>query len=218
MLLRTNEVGLQELVERFVTAQLAGDRAGVLAIVADARRRGIGVREVQIRVIAEAQREIGRLWEINRVSIAQEHLATALAHLALARLYEPVASAPRRPTVLLACVQGEHHDFGPRIAADVLDGAGYDVRFLGADVPTGSLADLAERTRPDVICLSATMLFHLPALRAAVAAIRAKLPDAPILVGGRAIEQAGAPPGTERAGVTADDLLAAIERTTREAA
>lgn len=202
---------MTHLVDRFVAAQLAGDRAGVLAVVTEARAGGLAVLELQIRVIAAAQREIGRLWELNRVSIAQEHLATALAHLALARLYEPAAPAPRRPVVLLACVEGEHHDFGPRIAADVLDAAGWDVRFLGANVPTASLAQLAGRLRPDAICLSATMLFHLPALRAAVAAIREELADVRVLVGGRAVEQAGsAPAGAERAGVTAEDLLAAL--------
>jgi MerR family transcriptional regulator, light-induced transcriptional regulator len=78
----------EPLKNSFLSAQLAGKRAEAVRIVTDALDQGVPAREVQLRVIAEAQREIGRLWELNQVTIAQEHLATAIAHLALTRLYD----------------------------------------------------------------------------------------------------------------------------------
>ncbi len=36
-------------------------------------------------VIQKTQREIGRLWQENRITIADEHVATAISQLALAR-------------------------------------------------------------------------------------------------------------------------------------
>jgi methanogenic corrinoid protein MtbC1 len=197
-----------------VEAQLAGDRGGAVALVLDARAAGVSDRDLQLGVIAAAQEEIGRRWERNVVSIAQEHLATAIAQLALARLYAGRGpAAPSGALVLLACVEGEQHDFGPRIAADVLEAEGHDVRFLGANVPTGSLVELARALQPTVICLSATMVHHLPALRHAVAELSGAVPSARLLVGGLAVEQAGhAPAGAERAGVSAVDLAEAIRR------
>ena len=196
----------------FMSAQLAGDRTRALRVINEASRSGMAPRELQLSVIAAAQREIGRLWELNQVSIAQEHLATAIAQLALAQLYGHGELAPPVGwTVLLACVEGEMHDFGPRIAADVLEAEGYDVRFLGANVPTHSLVELACRMRPDAICLSATMVFHLPALRQAVAALREALPEVHLLAGGWAVEQLGhAPEGAQRAGSSAEELVAVL--------
>jgi methanogenic corrinoid protein MtbC1 len=213
-------VSRETLKADFLSAQLAGDRARALSVILDAVRSGLSPRELQLHVIAGAQREIGRMWELNQVSIAQEHLATAIAQLALAQLYgHGAVAAPTGWTVLLACVEGEMHDLGPRIAADVLEAEGYDVRFLGANVPTESLVDLASRMKPDVICLSATMLFHLPALRQAVKAVREALPDVHLLAGGWAVEQVGqAPEGSLRAGVSAEELVSVLASLQRSVA
>lgn len=200
-----------ELTRHFLSAQLAGDRQGAVRLVLDAVRAGVSSQELLVRVIAAAQREIGRLWELNQVSIAQEHLATAIAQLALAQLYGHADRATATGwTVVLACVEGEQHDFGPRIAADILETAGYDVRFLGADVPTDTLVDFARSVDPDVICLSATMPFHLPALRAVVSRLREVVPAARVLAGGGAIGEVGAPEGATAAGASAEDLVQAI--------
>jgi methanogenic corrinoid protein MtbC1 len=72
-----------------------------------------------------------------------------------------------------ACVPDEHHEFPARLLADALEVAGYDVRFLGADVPLDSLRHSIDTERPDVVALSITMQFHLPALRETVIALRA---------------------------------------------
>jgi methanogenic corrinoid protein MtbC1 len=125
--------------------------------------RGNSVLDLHLRVIQQAQREIGRLWEQRSISIAQEHQATAVSQLALAHLYQ---QSIRRPAVgkhvLVACVEGELHDVGARICADVLDLYGFDVRFLGANVPTDCLLSFTEHTRPDLVALSVTLPTHLP--------------------------------------------------------
>lgn len=215
-------MGHEDLLRAFLAAQLDGDRRGAVRLVVDAARSGVSPRTLQIEVIAGAQREIGRLWELNRVSIAQEHLATAIAQLALARLNGQVEDDLPPAIgwkVLVACVEGERHDLGARIAADVLENAGYEVKFLGADVPTDALVAFARTERPDVICLTTTMVFHLPALRSAVARLREAVPGIRILAGGWAVEQiGGAPDGALRAGVTAEDLLNALSELRRMAA
>ena len=145
------------------------------------------MRELQLGVVQEAQREIGRLWQENRISIAQEHMATAISQLALAHLYQQAAPSLRNDRrVVVACVEGELHDFPARLVADCLDLAGYDVRFLGANVPLDSLLPLLLERPPDLVALSITMTFHVPALRRAVEAIREALPEQKIAVGGHA--------------------------------
>jgi methanogenic corrinoid protein MtbC1 len=176
------------LVERYVRAQLEGDRASALAVVDEAISSGVPVGQVHTRVIQPAQYEIGRLWENNAISIAVEHQATAISQLALARLYDRL---PRQPSngkrVLIACVEGELHDMGSRIVSDLLEMAGFELRFLGASVPAVSLAERVEAYAPDLLALSATMTFHLSALERAVAAVRSsRHASVPILVGGRA--------------------------------
>jgi methanogenic corrinoid protein MtbC1 len=77
---------------------------------------------------------------------------------------------------------------GARVLSDLLDFDGFDVFFLGADVPVQSLADKVMAARPHMVILSMTMTFHQDALRRSIAAIRALDPALPIAGGGHAFE------------------------------
>jgi methanogenic corrinoid protein MtbC1 len=188
---------LSALTQRYLAAQLAGDRREALRLLVDeGLLRGIPLQDIHLKVIQPAQYEIGRLWQENRISVAQEHLATAISQLALSHLYRHL---PRDPSngkvVMLACVEGELHEVGARVASDFLEMAGFDVRFLGANVPTSHLVRMVRDQTPHLLALSVTMTYHLPALRTALEQVRAAAPKLPIAVGGLAFTWV---PGLER--------------------
>ena len=205
-----------EVLSRYLAALLAGDRRGALRVIDAAVEGGHPVATLQCDVVRAAQREIGRLWECNDISIAQEHMATAISHVALSRLFELATPAERTERrVVVACVEGERHEFPARLVADFLDLGGYDVTFLGADVPTDHLMRLLRAHLPDLLALSVTMSFNAPALLRAVEQVRAEMPAMPILVGGHAL--AWEPALATRCGVESCDpdpasLLAAVAR------
>jgi len=203
-----NRPELDELSRSYLAAQLAGDRREALRLLMEEGiGRGSSVIDLHLQVIQQAQREIGRLWEQNSISIAQEHQATAVSQLALAHLYQ---QSIRRPSVgksvLVSCVEGELHDVGARICADVLELHGFGVRFLGANVPTDCLVGFVERTRPDLVALSVTLTTHLPGARAAVEALRGRS-TAPLAVGGRALDLPGAREGWQGVATFGADAL-----------
>lgn len=178
---------LAALRDRYLTAQLAGDRREAMRLVLD---EGLGqgerIVDLQSKVIQSAQDEIGRLWQQNRVTIAQEHMATAISQLTLSALFERASpSASLGKKILLACVEGEQHDLPARLVADLLDLEGFDVRYLGANVPHDDLIKTIVDEKPDVIGLSVTMSFNVPQLRTAVTRVR-EVTDKPIFIGGHA--------------------------------
>lgn len=209
---------LSVLLQRYLAAQLAGDRREALRLLVDeGLLRGIPLQDVHLKIIQPAQYEIGRLWQENRISVAQEHLATAISQLALSHLYRHL---PRDPSngkvVMVSCVEGELHEVGARMASDFLEMAGFDVRFLGANVPTGHLVRMVREQSPDLLALSVSMTYHLPALRTALDQVRALFPRLPIAVGGLAFTWV---PGLERElgvsfhGKDARELVASACRT-----
>jgi methanogenic corrinoid protein MtbC1 len=209
-------IAIAELRERYLRAQLTGNRReAVRLVVEDGLGRGAAIMELQEGVIQAAQDEIGRLWQQNQVTIAQEHMATAISHLTLAALFE--RAEPKPPLgkkLLLACVEGELHDLPARMAADFIDLEGFEVRYLGANVPHDSLVSMVRAEQPDVIGLSVTMAFNVPALRTAVERLRAAI-DRPIFIGGHALRwQLGlaAQLGVEAGGDTATEVLATARR------
>ncbi len=106
----------------------------------------------------------------------------------MARLFELAQPAARNgKKVIVACVEGEHHEFPARLVADYLDLAGFDVKHYGADLPTEHLVNAIVADRPDVAALSVTMSFNIPALRRTIVATRAALPAMPIVIGGHVL-------------------------------
>jgi MerR family transcriptional regulator, light-induced transcriptional regulator len=183
-------VDLADMRDQYLQQQLRGDRRAALHFIEAALEGGATVDEVRCRIVQAAQREIGLMWQEDRITIAQEHMATAISQLALAHLFQRSEFRGRiNKKIMVACVPGEHHEFPARLLADSLEVEGYDVRFLGADVPLDSLIHSIEAESPDVIALSMTMLFHLPALREAVAAVRAlNKPGLLVAIGGSLFE------------------------------
>ena len=186
--------------ELYLQAQVTGDQRTALRIVRKALERGHSVRAVQQDVVQAAQREIGRMWQENRLSIAHEHMATAISQMALVHLFEraPVPRSRGR-TIVVACVEGELHDLPARLVADYLEMDGFTVRYLGANVPTESLCAALVEAPPDLLALSVTMSFNVAGLRAAVAAVRQRLPGLKIAAGGHAL--AWAPELADQLGV-----------------
>lgn len=183
------EMTIELLRARFLTTQLAGDRREAVRLTVDeGLRRSAPFDVLQDQVIGAAQRELGDMWERHEISIAQEHLATAIAQLSLAALFEHAPAGPRvHRSLLIACVEGELHDVPARLVADVLELAGFDVRYLGASVPHAELVEAVHRERPDAIGLSVTTSSNLSALRTAVARLR-EAHAAPVFVGGLALD------------------------------
>ena len=166
-----------------------GDRRRALRVIDDARAGGLELGTIYMEVFQPALREVGRLWQQNELSVAEEHLATAITQAAMARLYEQVFAWDEREgrTLLAACADTERHEVGLRMLCDLLECDGWNTTYLGATVPVDSLVAMVRQRRPDVVALSVALAPHLPRLREMIAAVRASGGDDPplILVGGR---------------------------------
>jgi len=177
------------LLDRYVAAQLAGDRRAALQLVVEhGLGRGVPVVGLYLNLIQAAQYRIGDLWQQNRISVAQEHLATAISQVVIAELYRAMTSAaPNGKKAVVASVGGELHDLGTRITADFFEMAGFEVRYLGANVPTDTLVGIIREELPELLIASMTMTFHTDALRDAVLRSREAAGDRlHLAVGGQA--------------------------------
>jgi MerR family transcriptional regulator, light-induced transcriptional regulator len=149
--------------------------------------------EIATRLFQPALYDVGRLWERNQITVAREHLATAISQTLLTQLFltAELVAKPAEKIALFAAVEGNQHHMGLRIVSDAFELAGWVALFLGANTPTDALVDQVDRVRPDVLGLSASMVQHLPPLQRAVHTLKAELgtrcPD--ILIGGLATNQ-----------------------------
>ncbi len=203
----------------YLDALRANDVAGAYRVALRAVEGGLGGTALYERVISPAMREVGDLWAQGALTVADEHLATALTHRVLAALRPPIecgaeAREPERKRAMLAAAEGEQHALGLRMAADVLEDAGYRAIYLGADVPTEALLQAVASLSPDLLVMSATMPEFAGPLEEAVSAVRSSHPCLEVLVGGPAARLAA---GTEEVGVESFEMLRRRAATTLQA-
>ncbi len=160
----------------FLTAILGGQRQAALNIVEEALRVGHSHVDIYVNVFTEALHRVGELWELNKISVAQEHTATAITQYAIAAIYPRlVPTAVHRGSMVVCGVAGELHQIGANLVADAMEANGWTVRFLGTNLPHPSVVATIEEISADILCISTTLVANLPFVVDLVQTVRSKL-------------------------------------------
>jgi methanogenic corrinoid protein MtbC1 len=181
-----------DTAQSFLDALIAADQKGAGRVLENAIRSGIPLKDIYIHILQPVLQETGRLWQLNEVSIAQEHFITASVVTFMARLHDQVLSLDKgetgrgEMTVVAASVGAELHDVGIRMVADFFTLDGWDTYYIGANTPVQSILEAVRDRKADLITLSATMPRHLPDVQYLIRSLRGdkKTEGIKILVGG----------------------------------
>jgi len=152
------------------------------------------------RVIGPALRRLGDDWEAGRVSIAEEHRATAICERLIAAHSSQPAGRPRG-TAVVATPQDERHGMPALMAAACLRENHWHVHHLAADLPPDEISKLASQVGANLVVLSTASASGAAQANLASRAVSATAPDATVLIG--------------HAGEKLHDLIASAKEITR---
>jgi methanogenic corrinoid protein MtbC1 len=176
---------LGPLAQQYLDALLRGDRQRASQLVLNALRTGASIKAIYLHVFQVAQREVGRLFQTNRATIAEEHYCTAATQLIMGQLSSYVFGTERMGrSMVAAAVDGESHDIGIRMVADFFELEGWDSYYLGANTPEDAIVQAIVEQKADLLALSVTASFRVNLAAKAIEAVRAATPGVRILVGG----------------------------------
>ena len=179
---------LSPLAQNYLDSLLKGKRENALSLILNEVKAGVPVKEMYIQVFQPVQYEIGRLWQTNKISVAQEHYCTGATQLVMSQLYPYLFTGEKKNRkMVMTCVPGELHEMGARMVTDFFEMNGWDTYYLGANMPIESVVKYIIETQPQCLAISATMTFHVSAVEELIRLIRLS-PDVPsdlkIMVGG----------------------------------
>jgi methanogenic corrinoid protein MtbC1 len=180
---------LQPYFLRYLQALLKPDSEEAIRTVQAAIHDVEDIAVCWEQVVQPAMYEIGRLWEVGRISVGQEHLATSITQRVMSIYYPMILHRPRtRGTIIVSGSPNELHELGPRMVADFLEMNGWDVCYAGVNMPEDSLAYLVQRFSARVVCISTTLAVNLLRVRTMIEHVRAleTIPPVHIIVGGQA--------------------------------
>ncbi|MDH3511566.1 MAG: cobalamin-dependent protein [Gammaproteobacteria bacterium] len=177
---------------QYLQLVLEGNVSDAIAKVTRAAQNGMDAAGVYTDVLMPAQREIGRLWHLGDVTVAEEHLVSFATQRAMAILANSAPDVPGNgKTVITAAVAGNIHDIGLRAVADLYQIAGWRSIFLGSDVPMRDLPAMLTFFEADLFLLGAMLSTHIQKVAETIQVIRDRCErDVKIIVGGAAFDEA----------------------------
>jgi methanogenic corrinoid protein MtbC1 len=148
----------------------------------------VGVTAFLDRVAAPILRRIGEEWHQGRLTIANEHLGSAAVGELVTELMRSMDSQPGAPRIVVATLSGDRHVIGAALAGATAAAEGWNVIYLGADVPYAEIAAAAASREARAAAVSVTYADDLRRAVTDLKSLRAALPPSvELLVGGRAV-------------------------------
>lgn len=86
--------------------------------------------------------------------------------------------------IVIGTVEGDNHDIGKNLVKMMLEGSGWIVHDLGADVKTEKFVEEQKRTNADIVAISAMTSCTMLGIPKVIEMVKAQNPKVPCMVGG----------------------------------
>lgn len=178
---------LSRLRGAYRDAVLAGNSDSAHQVIDQGLASGIIPSKLYLDVLMPIQIELGALWHKGEITIPQEHIATQITLRQMARLKGLLKTRLKLGLkAVVSSVEGDQHFIGAQAVADFLAVDGWEVDFLGADVPTDHLVPFTKARGAHLVCVSCSLTPLIPVATKLVQELRKIEPAPKILLGGAA--------------------------------
>jgi len=172
---------------------IEGDWKVAAAVTQAAIAAGVTPLAIVTKYLVPAMDEVGRRFECEEYFVP-EMLLSARAMKASMEIVRPLLVATGAEPVgrvVIGTVKGDLHDIGKNLVASMLDGGGFEVIDLGADVAPQRFIEAAATRHANLVALSALLTVTMPSMKTTIdafetAGLREKVK---IMVGGAPLTQ-----------------------------
>jgi 5-methyltetrahydrofolate--homocysteine methyltransferase len=180
-------------LEKLNAALIEGDWKTAAAVTRAALAAGVAPLAIVTGHLVPAMAEVGRLFECEEYFVP-EMLLSARAMKASMEIVRPLLAATGiEPVgrVVIGTVKGDLHDIGKNLVAAMLEGGGFEVIDLGADVAPELFIEAASTRNANLVALSALLTVTMPSMKTTIDAFQAAgvRQRVKIMVGGAPVTQ-----------------------------
>ncbi len=161
------------MLEKYLNSLLLGDRQSARKIIAEAMQCGRPAVNVYMDLIWPIMLEIDKLSRADRITPAQEHLASRINRTIVDQLQNKLPRKEAKNKKVVVCsADGENNELGGQIIADLFESDGWDVKFLGGGMTSEDIMSFVHEFRPQFLVIYGTKPQQAPAIRALIDRIR----------------------------------------------
>ena len=130
--------------------------------------------------------EVGYLWQENKLDIGMEHVCSNTANKTIHKITGSIKSNERMENIIICTPDGELHNIACNIIESLLFEKGFRVINVSPSIPTDSMINYIDETKPVMILISVTLKDNIGSTVRLIKKI-STIFSIPILVGGLAI-------------------------------
>lgn len=136
------------IFETYFQHLIKGDKMACMRMVDNLKSNQLAVEVIYTGLFQRSLYQVGEYWEMNKISVATEHMATAITEHLMIRLQVDLFATERvGKKAVIACIANEHHQIGAKMIADIFEMNGWDGYFIGANTPTDELVRFIKSQR-----------------------------------------------------------------------
>ncbi|HEU0138086.1 MAG TPA: corrinoid protein [Bryobacteraceae bacterium] len=170
-----------------------GNAKDAVAITKEALAENADPLELVTKYMIPAMDEVGRRFECEDYFVPELLLAARAMKGAMELIRPLLVERGTEPSgrVVIGTVKGDLHDIGKNLVASMLEGGGFEVVDLGADVAPEKFVEAVKQGKANVVCLSALLTVTMPSMKTTIAALNEAglRGQVKILVGGAPVTQ-----------------------------
>lgn len=160
-------------LQKLYDAILDGDAKTSAAVTHEALAEGADPVSLISGYMVPAMDEVGRRYEAEEYFVPELLLAARAMKAALEPLRPLLAASGAQPAgrVVIGTVKGDLHDIGKNLVASMLEGGGFEVTDLGADVSPEKFIEAVRASGANIVCLSALLTVTMPSMKKTIEAL-----------------------------------------------
>lgn len=150
----------------------------------------MGVPAFLEHVAAPLLRRMGDEWHAGRLAPSQEHLVSAILHDIIVASMREFTKKNGGAKLLVATPAGDRHAIGAALVGAAAATEGWNVVYLGADLPAAEIADAAEAADVRIVAISMVYVDDRDRMLAELRTLRSRLPARVAIIAGGAAASA----------------------------
>ncbi len=184
--IRIPDTNYETYIENFMSALEQMD-AKILENILIQAETDYGMNAMIENVLVPLMEDIGEKWRKGELRISHEHMASHVIRTFLGGVLASSRTSPSAPNVLVTTPVDQWHDIGALIMAVTAASEGWNVTYLGANLPSEEIAGAVKQNNCRVVILSIVYPEDDPVLVQEIRKLKRSIPDNVVIVaGGRA--------------------------------
>ena len=147
----------------------------VVKVAQEAMEAGVDPRRAINEGMVSGMAIVGEKFEKGEYFLSELVVAAEVMKegLKVVNPYLKEEGSQRLGKVVIATVEGDHHDLGKGIVTSLLRVHGFEVVDLGVDVATERIIDAVKEHQPDIVGMSALLTLTMPKMGEVIEALKA---------------------------------------------